>query len=378
MLRSLPEFKLESYLGKWEFSAPYNLSASDVQTMRLADLLKLADDEDVAAWEELALGYTETLGSPRLRDVIAGTYRAISGADVMCFAGAQEGIFVAAQALLSTDDHAIVITPAYQALESIPAQLCATTGVALQAGNGWMLSLDDVLHALQANTRLIVLNFPNNPTGKVVDRSTFDTLIEIARARGIFIFSDEVYHGLESTTENALPHVADVYERGLSLGVMSKAYGFPGLRIGWVATRDHALIEKMNGLKHYLSICNAGPSELLAIIALKARERILAVNRALIATNLELCGAFFARHENLFDWYVPDAGCVAYPAYRGPADAETFCRTLLETAGVLLLPPSMFISAIGPSPVDRFRIGFGRTGLARALEQFDRYIERAR
>jgi aspartate/methionine/tyrosine aminotransferase len=148
---------------------------------------------------------------------------------------------------------------------------------------------------------------------------------------------------------------------------MSKAYGLPGLRIGWIACRDASLLERMHGIKHYLSICNAAPSERLAIIALKARSHILARNRALIARNLSLLERFFADHADRFEWDAPDAGCTAFPRYLGAEGVETFVRDLVERSGVLLLPASIYRSALGPTPTDRFRIGYGRDGLADGL-----------
>lgn len=170
--------------------------------------------------------------------------------------------------------------------------------------------------------------------------------------------------------------MAEIYERGLSLGVMSKAYGLPGLRIGWVATRDRRLLDRMNRLKHYLSICNSAPSEVLARIALKSRSQILERNRKLVAANLELCDTFFRKHSNLFEWHAVDGGYVAFPGYRGPGGAEGFCRALVEEAGILLLPPSIFASALTPTPVNRFRISFGRRAMGQMLERLDEYLER--
>jgi aspartate/methionine/tyrosine aminotransferase len=117
----------------------------------------------------------------------------------------------------------------------------------------------------------------------------------------------------------------------------------------------------MERIKHYLSICNAGPSEHLAVIGLKARERIVARNRALITHNLETVNAFFAEFAELFDWQVPDGGCIGFPRYKGKDGVESFCRRLAEEIGVVLLPSSIYQSALTPTPTDRFRIGFGRT-----------------
>jgi aspartate/methionine/tyrosine aminotransferase len=367
MTQALPPFALEQYFSRWEFTARHHLCASDLETLRLTELLALADADDRAAWDALTLGYTETLGAPALREAIATTYESVAPADILCLAGAGEGVFVAMHGLLSPRDHAITITPNYQSLESVPASLCDTTGIPLDPDCRWALDLGRVRDAIRRNTRVICINFPHNPTGAIMARADLDALITIAREHQIYIFSDEVYRGIERRPDLQLPSVVDCYERGVSLGVMSKAYGLPGLRIGWVACRDAAALSRMHGIKHYLSICNAAPSELLAMIALKARSQILSRNRALIARNLPLLGEFFARHEDLFEWEIPDGGCIAYPRYRGTEGVETFARNLVERSGVLLLPASNYRSALGPTPSDRFRIGFGRMAMADGL-----------
>lgn len=356
----LPDFKLETYLGKWEFSARYHMTASDMQTLTIKELLALASPEDRATFETLPLTYIETYGTPPLRAAIAATYAGLQSADVLCFAGAEEGLFCAMHAILAKDDHAVVVTPNYQSAEEVPLSICAVTGVALRAEDNWRLDLDEVKAALRPNTKLLAINFPHNPTGKVADRATFDALVKLCAERSIYLFSDEVYRGLERSPALQLPQAAEVYDKGLSLGVMSKAYGLPGLRIGWVASKDRVLLSKMERIKHYLSICNAAPSEHLAVIALKARAKILQRNLALIDANLKVMNAFFADFPDLFDWQVPDGGCIAYPRYKGADGVENFCRNLVEETGIVLLPAMIYKSSLTPTPTDRFRIGFGR------------------
>lgn len=366
-MRPLHPFALEVFFSKWEFTARYHLCASDMQSMTLSELLAMADATDRSAWDCLYLGYTETWGSPALRETIAATYDKITPGQVLSFVGAQEGIFAAMHALLGPDDHAITITPNYQSVESVPLSICDTTGIPLNSQNNWDLDLDQVRDAICPNTRLISINFPHNPTGKVISRQTLDALIAIARLRGIYLFSDEVHRLLERRPEITLPQVADLYERGLSLGVMSKAYGLSGLRLGWIACKDVNLLRRMERVKHYTSICSPAPSELLSQIALKSRAPILARNRALIARNLPLLEAFFDDHAHLFEWYLPDGGCIGYPRYLGREGVEAFAKDLVEQTGVLLLPASVYKSDLGPTPTDRFRVGYGRANMEEGL-----------
>jgi aspartate/methionine/tyrosine aminotransferase len=370
----LPAFALERYFGRWEFTARYNLCASDVRAMRLDELLALAEPTDRSAWERHELGYTHTLGSPGLREAIADTYDHVRPEDVICFAGAGEGIFAAMHTLLAPGDHAITVIPGYQSLESIPRSLCATTAVALEATDGWTLDLDRVRAALRPTTRLIVVNFPHNPTGAVLSRATLDGLVAIAREQGAYLFNDEVYRGVERTADGPLPQVVDLYERGLSLGVLSKAYGLPGLRIGWIACRDPDVLTRLESLRHYLTLCSARPSELLATIALRARSRILHRNRKLIERNLALLDDFFSAHADRFEWSRPEGGSTAYVRYLGADGVEAFAQDLVERVSVLVAPSSVFQSALGPTPTDRFRIGFGRDGLEAGLGVLDAYL----
>ncbi|MEU9080029.1 pyridoxal phosphate-dependent aminotransferase [Kitasatospora sp. NPDC048538] len=372
----LPDFRLETHFSRWEFTARHHLTASDAQTMTMAELLALAGPEDREAWDTLALGYTETFGDPGLRRAIAGTYEQVDADDVICFGGAQEGLNLAMQVLLEPGDHAVVLTPNYQSAETIPLSLCEVTGVALDAARDWALDLDAVEAALRPNTRVVSVNFPNNPTGKVIDAADFTRLAQLCEERGIRLFSDEVYRGLERDRARALPQAADLSERALSLNVTSKALGLPGLRIGWIACRDAELRSRLERAKHYTTICNSAPSEVLARIALNNRERILERNRAIIAENVPQFDAFFAEFADLFEWRAPDGGCVAYPRYLGADGVEEFCTALVEQAGVLLLPAGIFRSELTPTPADRFRIGLGRRDPAPALAAFADWLRK--
>ncbi len=367
-------FELETYFSKWEFSARYHMAASDIESMSLTALLALASDEDRATFDNLWLGYTETYGSPDLREQIAQTYDILKAEHILCFAGAEEGVYTAMRVLLDKDDHVIVVVPNYQAAETIPLDICAVSGVPLNADDNWSLDIDEVKAAIRPNTKLISINFPNNPTGAVLERSRLDALIDLCREHGLYLFSDEVFRLVERKESIRLPQAADMYERALSLNVMSKAYGLPGLRIGWIASQDTDVLQKMERYKHYLSICNSAPSERLALIALKARDKILKSNRALVHENADKLTAFFDEFPDLFEWRKSDGSCIGFPRYTGPESADEFCEKLVEQCGVLLLPPKVYKSDLLPAPQDRFRIGFGRKHIDEGLNAFRDYL----
>jgi aspartate/methionine/tyrosine aminotransferase len=374
-MTSLPDFRLEAHFSRWEFKAKYHLTASDAQSMTLGELLALDGPQAAESFSQQWLGYTETYGNPSLRAAIAATYSHCEAADVLCFAGAEEGLYLANRVLLEPDDHAIVITPNYQAAETVPLAICAVTGVPLDPAQNWSLDLDQLAAAIRPNSKMVSINFPHNPTGAILPAEQLEVLIALCRRHGLWLFSDEVYRGLGAYPERQIPQVADLYEKGLSLNVMSKAYGLPGLRIGWIACQDRALLQRLERAKHYLSICNAGPSEALAEIALRHRDTLLERNNALLRANLALLDAFFGRYPNLFDWQHPDGGCIAFPRYKGPDGVDAFAEALVDQAGVLVLPAGIYHSDLGPVPNDRFRIGFGRQGMADGLAAFSAFLE---
>lgn len=373
---TLPDFRLETHFSKWEFKARYHMTASDAEAMSMRDLLGLATAEEREAFEGMWLGYTETFGAPDLRDAIAGTYTKQSASDILCFAGASEGIFAANQVILDKDSHAIVVTPNYQSHETLPLALCEATGVPLDPNDNWSLDIDRIAAAIRPNTRLVTINFPHNPTGVILPLDRYQALVALCRKHGIYILHDEIFNGLGETGTRHLPFVADIYERGLSLNVMSKSFGLPGLRIGWIACQDAEIVSKMERLKHYLSICNSGPSERLTMIALRNKDRILARNCAIVDENLPKWDAFFARHSDLFDWQRPDGSCMAFPRYKGSDGVGAFCKSLVEESGVLFLPSTIYSSDLGPTPTDRLRLGFGRSNLDEGLAALDAHLLR--
>jgi hypothetical protein len=274
---SLPDFRLEVYLGKWEFSARHHLTASDAQTLTIAEVLGPEGLEELA---RLPLRYSPTWGTDALRAAIAATYQTVAPDDVLVFAGAEEAMFWALQELVGPGDHAIVTVPNYQSTESLPqATGAAVSGLTLRPEDGWAVDLDALSALIRPNTRLLAVNFPNNPTGALPDRATWAALIALCEERGIRLFSDEVYRGLEPDGTPRLRQAADASPTALSLGVMSKAYGLPGLRIGWLACRDRAVLERLETRKHYTSICSASPSELIATHALRRGDELTARNR---------------------------------------------------------------------------------------------------
>lgn len=371
MNTTLPIFKLEEYFNKYEFKAKYLLCSSDMQSQTLQELLDHADEESLDLWNNLSLGYTESPGLPLLREEIAREYPSLDAKNILCFAGAEEGIYCAMHTLLQAGDHAIVIEPCYQSLKDIAKTLDAVkvSSVMLKEQKNWDLDLDELFAQVSDKTKLIIINYPHNPTGAVLAKEKFLKLIEFARKRNIYIFSDEVYRDLCIDADSQLPQMAISYDKGLSLGVMSKSYGFAGLRVGWIAFQDKKLLHKMNQIKYYLSICNSAPSEILALIALRARDKILKKNNELLIKNFNLAKEFINKHSDIFSWILPKGGCVGFPRYHCAGTVRDFAHKLITESGILILPAEHY-----GIDSQNFRFGFGKSNFEEAIDQLCKII----
>jgi aspartate/methionine/tyrosine aminotransferase len=369
----IAEFALERYFARWEFAVEHLLCASDVQGYRMSELLDLADGETRALWDRLTLGYTESTGHPLLRREIASLYDGLEADDVLVFAGAEEGIFCLANVALGPGDHAIVTWPGYQSLYEVARSTGADVTLhELREEGGWRIDIEELRRQVTPATRLIVVNAPHNPTGMQPDRQTFDALVAIAEEAGAHLLLDEVYRFLEFDPADRLPSGADATDEGISLGVMSKSFAMAGLRIGWLATRDRELLARCAALKDYTTICSSAPSEILALIGLRAREIVLARSREIVAANLDRLDGFFDDWADRFSWIRPRAGSVGFPRLTVPGvGIDDWAAGLVEAEGVLLLPASQF--GYGGN---HFRLGFGRTDLPLALDRLERHARR--
>ena len=367
-------FALERFFAQHEFSARHLLSTSDCQGLAMADLLAGAEDDLRARWDDLHLGYTESQGLPDLREEIATLYEGVAAADVLV-AAPEEAIFLAMNALLEPGDHVVCAFPGYQSLYALARSIgCDVSLWQPSEAQGWRFDPAELKELLRPDTKLVVWNFPHNPTGALPTHEDHARIIEAVTAVGAWLFSDEMYRLLEASDEMRLPAAVDMYERAVSLSGMSKAFGLAGLRIGWVATHNERLLERMKTLKDYTTICSSAPSELLALMGLRSRDAILAHNRQLVKRNREAAAAFFTRHAHSMTWVPPRAGTVCFPRLvdgdrRGAEGAEAFCARVLRDTGVLLLSSTVY--GYGDS---HFRLGLGRDDFVTGLEVLDAYL----
>lgn len=363
-------FKLERYFAEYEFKVKYLLSPSDCESLSLGELLGMADSDSLAMWNSLLLSYTESSGHPALRWEVSRLYQTIQPDDVV-IAVPEEAIYIAMNTLLRPGDHIVSVFPAYQSLYELAKAIgCEVTRWTFELADGdWRLDLNQLERSLTDRTRLLVLNFPHNPTGYLPSRAELDDIIALARKHDVHIFCDEMYRLLEHDPARRLPAMCDLYEKGISLSGLSKSFALPGLRIGWLATREPALVEQWLAFKDYTTICNSAPSEVLAIIALRAKEAIVARNLDIVRANVKVAEAFFAAHGNHLRWIRPLAGSIAFPQWLTAKPVDQFCREVLDQQGVMIVPGSIF-----DYPGNHFRVGLGRKNLPEALKRVGEYL----
>lgn len=364
----LPPFKLERYFAKYEFTTEYLLCSSDCESMTIAGLLAL-EPGAAEKFQQVWLGYTESQGSPSLRKEICKLYETIQPEDILVHSGAGEAIFLFMHAMLDAGDHVIVHAPGYQSLAEVARGAgCDVSLWLAREENNWALDLDELPRLLRPNTKAIILNTPHNPTGYLMSRADFDSVNRFARENDLLLFSDEVYRESEYEPAARLPAACDLGEYAVSLGVTSKTYGLAGLRIGWIATHNKNVYQRMAVLKDYTTICNSAPSEFLAEVAMRHRLKLARRNLGIIEKNLAVIDSLIQRHADLFSWVRPRAGSMAFPRYLG-GDVESFCDELVRKAGVLLLPGSVYDDAS-----NHFRLGLGRRNLPEAVARLEEFL----
>ena len=356
------DFKLERYFAQHEFTAKYLLSSSDCDGFALQEVLSVANPEELKLWENLKLGYTESKGHPLLREAILKHY-SIKTIDNVVVASPGELNFVAMNVLLEPGDHAIVVSPAYQSLHEVIRSLHCELSFWKPNPENWEFNTADLEQLIRPNTKLIVINFPHNPTGSYLSRAQLKSIVAIAKKQDCYIFSDEMYHQLVVGDMPLLPPISDLYEKGISLWGTSKSFGMAGLRIGWLVTHDSGFLDRVVAFKDFLSICSSAPSEILALIALNHSDLFLLPNLQKIKENIALFRQFALNQPIIASFNVPRAGSTAFVRLNIPIPALEFSNRLVEKTGIMTVPAEMF-----DCTQSYIRVGFGRANFPEVLE----------
>jgi aspartate/methionine/tyrosine aminotransferase len=247
---------------------------------------------------------------------------------------------------------------------------CEVTKWQPEEADGWRFNPDFLEQQIQPNTRLLIVNFPHNPTGYLPSKADYQRIIDLAKKHNLYLFSDEMYRFLEYNEADRLPSACEEYDKAISLFGMSKTFGLAGARIGWLVTRDQKLYTRMAAFKDYTTICSSAPSEILSIMALRAKEQIIARHLKRLERNLGLLDRFFEDYSERFEWVRPKAGTIAFPRLKGVESALTFCQRAIREANIMLLPATVY-----DYDDQHVRLGFGRENMPEALEKLRAWLE---
>ena len=366
-------FQTEHFFARHEFNTPYQLCNSDCESLTTEELLMLAG-QSLDGLGSLHLGYTESQGNPRLREAISRVYQSVSPEDVVVLATPVEGIYLAAHCLLEPDEEVIVLSPAYDALvntfEHVVGKGRVHRWTFKPGADQWTLDLEELRQLITPQTRLLVVNFPHNPTGFVPTPDWLNELFKMVEQHDLKLFCDEMYFGLVNSGTPAIPSAADATNAAIVLSGLSKTHGLPGLRCGWLVVRDPALREQFMNWKFYTSICASGPSEYLSTVALRIWQVLR--NRSLqqIEQNLQLATEFFSRWPQHFTFRRPQGGSTALVGYHVPS-VSAIAETLARDEGILIQP-----AIIMGGDDQQMRIGLGRAGFGEALSRFEDWLTR--
>jgi aspartate/methionine/tyrosine aminotransferase len=340
-------FALERWMTTHELNVEYDIAESGICPLTVRDLLALeppAEREQLlAGLLDLQLGYSEARGSLRLRSLLALTYAGCDPESILVTTGAIEANFLLFNALLEPGDHVVAPYPAYQQLYSVPRALgCHVSLWRIRPETGFRYDVDDLEALVTPQTRLIVINSPHNPTGAMLSVDDVKRVYRIAEAVGARILSDEADRWLTVPGgESLAPPLYDLGPLGISVGTISKPFGLPGLRIGWMAAPAD-LAARCWGLRDYISLSPGKLNDALATLAIKHRAQIIERNQAIVAANLSRARAWIARHADVLSWTPPRAGLLALLRYDLDIPSLDLANKLAEEYSVMLAPGAAF------------------------------------
>jgi aspartate/methionine/tyrosine aminotransferase len=333
------DFGVEIWMNRWETSCRYNLAETCVESITVEALLGLAGTDRDAFLAELLpmrLTYGAIEGTDRLRSAIAALYESVTPDDVLVAHGAIGANHLVYQALVGPGDGVVSIVPTYQQHTSIPESLGAEVRLLrLREDRGWQPDLDE-LRTLAAGAKVIALVNPNNPTGSLLDEASLREIVSIAGHEGAWIVADEVYRGTDQEGAGTSPSFVDLYDMAVGIGSMSKAFSLAGLRLGWI-TAPAEVLEAVSRHRDYSVISVGMVDDLLASIALEARDALLGRNRAIVRENLATLDAWVTAEPGI-SYVKPRSGTTALLRYQADLSSESLCLRLLETEGVLFTP----------------------------------------
>lgn len=366
-------FGVEEWMNKYEVDAKYNIAETCVESLTVEELLNLTDnpEQKINEIKQMQLTYGDIKGSKDFKTGVSSLYKNVNAENILPSHGAIGANFLLLYSLIEAGDKVVSVFPTYQQLYSIPESFGAEVKrLELRYEDGFLPDLAKLKELVNKDTKLIAINNPNNPSGVMMGREILEKIVEIAREADAYILSDEVYRGLDP--EKEVPAIVDIYEKGISVGSMSKIFSLAGLRMGWL-TGPEEIIEKCQLHRDYTTISNGMIADYLSVIALENKDKILKRNSKKVNKQLKILDRW-VENEDLVEYVKPSGGTTAFLHYKLEMTSEEFSKRLYRGKGVLTVPGTAFGR-------DRFlRIGFAgnenelKTGLVK-LKEFLSEIE---
>ncbi len=365
-------FGVEIWMNEWETRCEMNLAETCVQSLTIEELLTISGQnaQDLSSLLDMKMTYGAIRGSDRLLSAIAGLYENQTPDNLIVAHGAIGANMLVHKALVSRGDRVVAIVPTYQQHYSIPASIGADMHhLQLKWDDRFLPDPDALRELVTPDTQLIAMNNPNNPTGALMDRAMLEEIAEIARAADAYILCDEVYRGIDQDGQGTTASIADIYEKGVSTGSMSKAFSLAGLRLGWIAAPEE-VIEAVSLHRDYDTIAVGRIDDYFATMALENRDRILERSKKITRSNLALVEAWVESEPRL-SWVKPKSGTTTLVKFDAPMTSRELCVGLLKDTGVMFTPGDAF------GMEGYIRVGFAnrpadiRDGLARVSNWLD-------
>src|SRR2546429_596203 len=354
--RQLPPFRLERWFAEFEFvQGMRNLAASGPFAVKTGELLELEGTETTARYLNLDLDYIENPGSESLRQGVADLYSTLNASDVRITSGANEALLLLMWTLAAPGMNIVIEEPCYGNVPGIAESLgIEVRRLPLSQEDDWKPNFEQLDRLIDGKTRLVYLVHPHNPTGSVLSREDMQGIAEMTKRVGAILVNDEVFR-LITLDDEPLPSVVDIVEDAVSIGDMTKPWGLGGLRVGWIASRRHELLDLLSSARDYSTMCSSAPGSFLAELALRHSTQIIAPRLAAARDNRTRLTEAITRSNGTLSWRRPEAGYTAFVQMPAHISTTAFCRRLAQEQRILLLPGEIYGSAY-----ERFvRIGFG-------------------
>ncbi len=344
-------FELERWQSEWEHHVDFNLSESGVHPLNVSELLDMAGASPEAL-QGIGLGYSQADGTAELRTAIAGLYPGATIDNVIVTVGSSEANFISSWTIIEPGDHVATLVPMYRQTWGLAKNFGANVAeFSLKRELGWEPDPDEIKAAIPDHTKLVVVTNPNNPTGHVLSEEARELILERTRAAGAWLLADEIYMGAERNGETTKSFWGS-YERVIAVAGLSKAYGLPGLRIGWIVGPPdfrQAVYQRHD----YTVICPTPLSDYLARCAIGVRDKVLARTRGILNENYPILTDWLGQFGDALDWTAPDCGAICFAGYKSGIDAMDLAERVRLAHSVLIQPGDHF-------GIDRsLRLGFG-------------------